>query len=56
MQIGSAWPGFVWGFELPRWDIFAPPLAAAALVILIYEVSSDTRRTGTFGPSQRIGY
>jgi Gpi18-like mannosyltransferase len=56
MQIGSAWPGFVWGLELPRWDIFAPPFAAAALLILVCDMSPATRGTETFGPSRRIGY
>jgi Gpi18-like mannosyltransferase len=46
MQIGSAWPGYVWGLQMPRWDIFAPPFAAAALLILVYEVSLSTRRAG----------
>jgi Gpi18-like mannosyltransferase len=46
MQIGSALPGFVWCFELADWEIFAPPLAAAALLILMHEVGSSSQNQG----------
>ena len=38
MQIGSAFPVYVWAFELEPFELIAPPLAAAALFLFLREL------------------